>query len=550
MNFSRLTLKSETWNREVCELIDYDSPNINRESKEIIESGSLYRTNQDNIIFKNEVNSENEQHLLDIKYDEGKFDLIFNDYEQDEDGIITTRNSAWFLLKKSKIRPEFDIYKIHQGEIIKIGRIMTRIKEIKFSKKESLDTNDKNDKNMITKYILSTENKSEISDLSQSSNKFDLKDIDNDILLKAPQNLINNNIKPHESIKDLAIKRNNTNTDLQEKVQILSLQNNVNNITKNKNAKNAKLNFNSKIKPNEKICRICYMEEEDPKDNPIVQPCHCSGSCKYIHLRCLKHWIMTKSCVKIDESEFCCVYIFSETECELCKAKLPDLIFHNKKLYSLLDFSDDFKNYLILECLTLDKENNKFLYIISLEKKGDIKIGRGQVCDILFSDASVSRIHCVLSVEGKNVYLKDNGSKFGTLILIQTPIINLTENLPLFIQVGRSYLNFLVTDANPKLFNCCGVSEKPMISYYYQQNQKKLRDNRIFTVKTEGNIDDSINNNNNEEKKEEKDNKLKKSNEKDKISNVDNESEIIVDINEDVNKRGEIYEEINDEMVI
>jgi hypothetical protein len=292
------------------------------------------------------------------------------------------------------------------------------------------------------------------------------------------------------------------------------------------------------------------MEEEDPKDNPIVQPCHCSGSCKYIHLRCLKHWIMTKSCVKIDESEFCCVYIFSETECELCKAKLPDLIFHNKKLYSLLDFSDDFKNYLILECLTLDKENNKFLYIISLEKKGDIKIGRGQVCDILFSDASVSRIHCVLSVEGKNVYLKDNGSKFGTLILIQTPIINLTENLPLFIQVGRSYLNFLVTDANPKLFNCCGVSEKPMISYYYQQNQKKLRDNRIFTVKTEGNIDDSINNNNNEEKKEEKDNKLKKSNEKDKISNVDNESEIIVDINEDVNKRGEIYEEINDEMVI
>ena len=435
---------------------------------------------------------------------------------------------------------------------------MTRIKEIKFNKKETImDTNDKNEKN-LTKYITTTDNKSQISQLSQSSNKFNLKDIDKDILLTNPQepnpnqNQINN-IKTHETTKDLAIKRNNTNSELPEKVQILSLQNNINTKSKNKINKNAKLEFNSKIKKNEKICRICYMEEDDPKENPIVQPCHCSGSCKYIHLQCLKHWIMTKSCVKIDESEFCCVYIFSETECELCKAKLPDLIFHNKKLYSLLDFSDDFKNYLILECLTLDKENNKFLYIISLEKKGDIKIGRGQVCDILFSDASVSRIHCVLSVEGKNVYLKDNGSKFGTLILIQTPIINLTENLPLFIQVGRSYLNFLVTDANPKLFNCCGVSEKPMISYYYQQNQKKLRDNRIFTVKTERNIDDSINNN--EEKKEEKDNKsndnkLKKSNEKDKMSNVDNESEIIVDINEDVNKRGEIYEEINDEMVI
>ncbi len=338
---------------------------------------------------------------------------------------------------------------------------MTRIKEIKFNKKESLDNNnDKNSKNInMTKYITTTDNKSELSDLSQSSNKFDLKDIDNNLLLKSPQNQLNNiNKKSHESIKDIAIKRNNTNTDFPDKVQILSLQNNLNNISKTKNKQNAKLDFNSKIKPNEKICRICYMEEEDPKENPIVQPCHCSGSCKYIHLQCLKHWIMTKSCVKIDDSEFCCVYIFSETECELCKAKLPDLIFHNKKLYSLLDFSEDFKNYLILECLTLDKENNKFLYIISLEKKGDIKIGRGQICDILFSDASVSRIHCVLSVEGKNVFLKDYGSKFGTLILIQTPIINLTENLPLFIQIGRSFLNFLATDANPKFCNCCGVS--------------------------------------------------------------------------------------------
>ena len=192
---------------------------------------------------------------------------------------------------------------------------MTRIKEIKFNKKESLDNNnDINSKNInMTKYITTTDNKSELSDLSQSSNKFDLKDIDNNFLLKSPQNQLSNiNKKSHESIKDIAIKRNNTNTDFPDKVQILSLQNNLNNISKTKNKQNAKLDFNSKIKPNEKICRICYMEEEDPKENPIVQPCHCSGSCKYIHLQCLKHWIMTKSCVKIDDSEFCCVYIFSE----------------------------------------------------------------------------------------------------------------------------------------------------------------------------------------------------------------------------------------------
>jgi hypothetical protein len=249
---------------------------------------------------------------------------------------------------------------------------------------------------------------------------------------------------------------------------------------------------------------------------------------------------MTKSCIKIDDSEYCSVFIFSETECELCKAKLPDLVVHKKKLYSLLDFSDEFKNYLILECLTLDKENNKFLYVISLEKRGDIKIGRGQVCDILFSDASVSRIHCVLSVEGKSVFLKDYGSKFGTLILVQTPMINLTENLPLFIQIGRSYLNFIATDANPKFFSCCGVSEQPLLSYYYQQNQKQIRDNRIFTVKTE--VDNNDSEEALEEKKEGENNKSGENNLENKDNNEQN--------HENENNRGDIYEEINDEIII
>ena len=421
---------------------------------------------------------------------------------------------------------------------------MTRIKEIKFNKKENLDVNDKNDKN-ITKYITTNENveiKSELNDLSRDSNRFELKNIDNDLIVKNRENHVVT--EAQEPIQDLAIKRNKTKTELPEKVQILTLQNNINGNGKIKNDKKSKFSFNANKKTNEKLCRICYGEEEDPKENPIVQPCHCSGSCKYIHLQCLKHWIMTKSCVKIDDSEYCSVFIFSETECELCKAKLPDLVEHNKKLYSLLDFSNEFKNYLILECLTLDKENNKFLYVISLEKTGDIKIGRGQVCDILFSDASVSRIHCVLSVEGRSVFLKDYGSKFGTLILVQAPVINLMENLPLFIQIGRSYLNFIATDANPKFFSCCGVSETPMVSYYYQQNQKQIRDNRIFTVKNE------INNNDSqefvEEKKEEEINNIPTN----EVENKNNDNDNTQEINDDIKKRGEIYEEINEDIII
>ena len=123
---------------------------------------------------------------------------------------------------------------------------------------------------------------------------------------------------------------------------------------------------------------------------------------------------------------------------------MPDLLSHNGKLHSLLDFSEEFKNYLILETLTLDDEDNKFLYVISLDKNRNIKLGRGLLSEVLLSDVSVSRIHCMFSIEGRNVYIRDNNSKFGTLILVQTPKIKMIENLPLILQVGRTYLNFIL----------------------------------------------------------------------------------------------------------
>ena len=50
-----------------------------------------------------------------------------------------------------------------------------------------------------------------------------------------------------------------------------------------------------------------------------------------------------------------------------------------------------------------------------------IKIGRGHESKVILSDISVSRIHCVMTVEKNQVFLEDNNSKFGTLILVQCP---------------------------------------------------------------------------------------------------------------------------------
>ena len=399
-------------------------------------------------------------------------------------------------------------YKIHQGEIIKIGRIITRIKDIKF------DTNKTN--NNFNTINNSRSNNNSINN-SKNSNFFKLKDIDDDILLQKKNLNLNLNSSYYKKMLDMANQRSATDSDFQDKIQILNLNNKSQTIAKNETQKT--LTIHSKTKKKDKLCRVCYLEEEDEIENPLVQPCQCSGSCKYIHLKCLKQWINTKSCLKVDQNDFCSVFVFTESECELCKAKLPDLVNHNGKLYSLLDFSDEFKNYLILESLTLDKENNKFLYVISLDKNGDIKVGRGQLCDILLSDVSVSRVHCILTIDGKNIYIHDNDSKFGTLVLIQSPSIKLAENLPLNVQVGRTYLNFLLKK-DSKIFSCCGVSENSNYFYYHKQNERVIETNRIFTVKNEMDNDSS--------EVEEKNSKINK-----------NENKI------DENNRNEIEEVIN-----
>jgi hypothetical protein len=43
----------------------------------------------------------------------------------------------------------------------------------------------------------------------------------------------------------------------------------------------------------EPICRICFDSETDK--NPMINPCKCSGSMKYVHEECLKLWILSSN---------------------------------------------------------------------------------------------------------------------------------------------------------------------------------------------------------------------------------------------------------------
>ena len=449
-----MLLNKETWSKDVCDLIDYDNEKLITSTLNINSTSYIYHKENNVISYSEKSNKKDEELLFKIRIGFGKkkhLEIIRNKYDLDENDNLINPNPCFFLLKPSKIDPKMNRYKLSPGEIIKIGRITMRIRDIKFKKK----LNEKNSQDM------NTNNKKE------------------------------KGTKKMSRLETTESKLNNYEEDLKKKSA----------------KKKTQKDIFSKLEKMKRVCRICYLEEdENNPENPLVQPCTCTGSVKFIHLTCLRKWVSTRSCVKIDTSSDCSIFLIKPVECELCKTKYPDCIKFENRLLPVIDFSQEFDNYLTLESLTLDRQNNKFIYAISLDKERKIKIGRGHEAKVLLSDISVSRIHCIMIVENNQVFIEDNESKFGTLILVQTPNIKISENLPLYIQIGRTFFECKLVKPF-KLFNCCEVEEKNNIFYYYNQNEKFIKDNLGMVVKpdlsdidSENEDDDNLINNTAEQK--------------------------------------------------
>ena len=456
--------------KDACELIDYDSDLLIPTDITLNKTSYIYR--EDNDVYRSEEiisNDKDIEKLMKINVYNNKdkfFEFERNTYELDETDNICTPNTAWFLLKPGILEAKMNRYKLNPGEIIRIGRITMRIRDIIFGDK---NCNKELNESFGTNYNIK----------ETQTEGLPVNTIDNLNSIKKDKNKNN--------INEIAI----TKLEPQEKLLKINVKKNIKNTKKIEN-------IFSKVEKKNILCRICYMEEESPK-NPLIQACTCDGSLKYVHLACLRQWISTHSCVKIDKNENCAIFLIKPVECELCKTKFPDYIKHLDKMYPLIDFSNEYDSYLSLESLTLDKHKNKFIYVVSLAKSGKIKAGRGSEANILLSDISVSRIHCFLVVENKNVFIEDNNSKFGTLVLMQNNRLKLSQELPLFVQVGRTFCQITVKKKF-KFFNCCEADEKYSIYSYYFQNEKYIKNHFGLSVKEdEGSEEDDYKNNNTQE---------------------------------------------------
>ena len=435
---------------------------------------------------------------------------------------------SWLIYKGDQIPSTKNKYRVKEGDIIKLGREWLFIKEIFISdyRKKNKETN-KGNKDRLFSYQSQTNKELNLNEDFILKDYNDTEEEEDDIIIVDKNKYVTENEDNRQIlIKDE--KKFDLNLKKKEDIEKNSNKDNESKETKNKKSQ---------------ICRICYLGEYDKINNPLIKPCKCSGSMKYIHYECLLHWIKTK--IKAnnpiqDDNNILSTYSLCDVECELCKNKLPNYIRHKNKIYSLLNLDKKFDgnmaeknkikekikkkikewnyNYIIFDLISPNKSDNKYRFLAKFDKNNILKIGRGIEVQLVLNDISVSRNHCQLKLENDgSIVIEDNNSKFGTLILIQGEL-EILKGQKLNIQAGSNYL-IIELKKKFKFFGCCNAEEIDMKNTYEKLNNKMIK----YDINSEI-LDESITPDNSDNEEEDKNN-IKQENEDSKKELIDKEEE-------------------------
>ena len=534
---SELFIKVKMWNNESLDLIDFHKYNYDESEIKIRNSGTLSSINK-SLMFKEGKNKEkiekNPFELFSINHNEKNgFYYINCDIPPKELSKLSEKSGTYIVYKGNKYKNIDKIlekyYKLSQGDIIKMGKIYLKIIDINMGQNEKnkfeTDFNDSNNSKasifrcssfrsdmingqqiirgmyspsnklkdnkcfQLVNYMNDNKNKSNISIFAGKHTFRNKKGTDKlPFIYKNSFSLNRNN----SSVEDLFIsskykksKLNKINYEInipkeKEKKIKLSLLNN----------KILYLGINEKINTNKKpkVCRICYGKDTNI-ENPLICPCTCKGSMKYIHYQCLKNWLNSKieaeSSLDSETEEVGITYCCKDLSCELCKTKFPDYLNHKGKIYNITFYKPKFKQFIIFESMRADKLKTKFIHILSFDNKNQIALGRANDCDLSFPELSVSRYHCFIHKDINKLYLEDNNSKFGTLVLLQNPNILMIDNSPLRLQKKRVYLKIKLLIPS-SIFSCCNANTFDSKIFSYQaQNQKYFDIISSFVIKND-----------------------------------------------------------------
>ena len=426
-------------------------------------------------------------------------------------------NDVSWLIYNKKTNPEINhSYILKEGDILKMGNVIFQIKMIQINE---------NDEELKEKNELESNNNTLI--ISGSANQ--------SLVLNKNYDYDNENLNITSKKVNIKTQEKKYNSDKPpEPNEFQKLPGEKDNISKNS-------------KKNKK-CRICYQEEDDILINPLIRPCKCSGSMKYIHLKCLLHWLKSRTSnnqmISNTNENFNAYFINQKTECELCKHLFPDYIKHNNIKYCLIDFdyaqekkikgnnnneqnyvntnmeynniinqnsnknNEEKNSFIVMDTLYPLTDNNKYRYIIKFDENNEMRIGRGLDNQLILNEITVSRNHCLLKLE-KNKYgkyeirMEDESSKFGSLILMQSNKIEIIKGKPLHIQISN--IHIIIQYKKNLSFSCCNVHEIDERNSYEKINNRAVKNKNVINVLTEINSDDGGENakkvlNNNENK--------------------------------------------------
>ena len=153
----------------------------------------------------------------------------------------------------------------------------------------------------------------------------------------------------------------------------------------------------------EKIyCRLCYQEESTILD-PLLCPCKCKGSMRYIHYSCLKKSIMQK--IQIRNEKYFDIYFFKSYNCEICLETYPKYIKYKSYIYNLVEVDlSKYTDYIQASIIYYtdnnnnvnnDKDKKQLSYlgyiIFNIEEKNEMKVGRNQSNEIVLKDININK---------------------------------------------------------------------------------------------------------------------------------------------------------------
>jgi len=205
----------------------------------------------------------------------------------------------------------------------------------------------------------------------------------------------------------------------------------------------------------EVYCRVC-MEPQNPAKE-FANVCDCAKRMP-IHADCLMDWIKTKMNKRVtDAYEF---YTWKGLECDICKKTYPEYFMANQQRYSLLTYDRPPQPYIVLDLYNKEANTLRGCFVIK-RAKDNLRIGRGQDCDIRLSDISISRSHSRLFYHNGTYHINDTKSKFGTMIMLRKPALFSPLSQASIYQIGKVVVEIYPKKTEAKCMAICAAKQRP-----------------------------------------------------------------------------------------